>query len=139
MDCKRLREMNEDIILVSSEKIKKALAMKQWDEESFLAMTKALQNLHILDEMSEEKEKVIEYTASISNAHSGPKTRVIPQIQEKPNMTEFESIIMDIAKKDSSLESMQKLTTVLSEHFEDMRILNKRAYDNAMKKLRGLM
>ena len=113
-------------------KVEKAMMNKSWDEHCFKTMHEALENLKIIDKLDDN---VADTGKNIMNT-----TNIVGKVDAYTDTTEFEQLIYDIDKKyKGNYESMVKVTEIIADHMEDMRILNNRAYNIVMMKLREML
>lgn len=127
----KTKKVNEFIVEKATEKVVKSMEVKEWDEESFNTMCKALDNLK--DIMK------IEYKDYEKKEVEEKESKLMAKVDAKTNTTEFEQLIYDIAKKRTGKEGMLAITTIIADHMEDMRVLNNRAYCMVMMKLKELL
>lgn len=129
MDLKESKKLNHEIVNVASEKVKKAMESYSWDNEAFGVMSQALDNIVDIKKICKESESKEVKTISLADKKDA-----------ETETTEFEALIYEIAEthEEESGKYMVAITTIIADHMEDMRIMNKRAYDLVMMKLRGL-
>ena len=127
MGYEKVRELNEKILHKATEKLDKRVDNDNWENEEFEVISKSLDNILDIKKLEEkgEKERIIKATHKKINAET--------------ETTEFEQLIYDISKERNDIEGMLAITTILADHLEDVRIMNPRAYEMVMYKLKELL
>lgn len=127
MDLIKAKEINEFILNKASEKIESTVKKGSWDNEEFSVMSEAIENLVRLEKLGkkEKKEEVEKIRALKKDAYT--------------EETEFESLMYRIQEEKNDTETMICITTIIADHMEDIRIMQPRAYDIIMMKLREVL
>lgn len=140
LDINEIKKVNEEVLMKSIEKVKKALMNKNWDCECFEIMNEALENLYRIQKYEEKMEAMKSTPIITEKEYKDPQIALLTnKVDAKKDTTEFEALIYEISKKRAGKEGMLAITTILAEHMEDMRILNNRAYKQVMMKLKELL
>lgn len=127
MHLERVKEINLQVVDIAADKVEKSYQSKTWDGEAFDTLSQALDNLLDIEKMEKKQ-------------HSEHMSRSIVEKKRNAELetTEFEALIYKIYENNSTNECLLAIATIVADHMEDVRILNKRAYDIIMMKLREL-
>lgn len=127
MDLNKAKEVNEFILDKAVNKISERVQKGGWDNEEFEVMSKAIDNLKELDKL-DYKDKKEEFKKV--------RTKRLNAYEEE---TEFETLVYRISEEKPGTETMLAITTILADHMEDIRVMQPRAYDIIMMKLREVL
>lgn len=133
----KAKETNYKILEMTQKRMADIIEKGKWDAEVFNAMTDAIKNIERLEELMEVKEeKPATYSVgAYSKIQEKPKTVGTPKA--KATDSEFKKVIYDIIAKKGNQESMEHITNVIDDYLKDVKVLQPRAYNSLMAKLKG--
>lgn len=120
MDMMRLKEINDKIIDKAAMKVEMSINKGDFDCECFEVLSDAINTKHKLHSIEKEG-KAKEYKA---------------MSMDNKRKTEFEEYVWKIMNKGEY--DLHDIMVILSEHMEDIKILQPRFYDKVMMKLKEL-
>lgn len=128
MNLCKAREVNEYILEKAIEKLEERVKVGGWSNEEFEVMSKSIENIREIEKIEYKNDK-----------EDMNRKLLMKKMDAETETTEFESLVYKIVEGKPSNEAMIAITTIIADHMEDMRILNKRAYDLLMMKLKELL
>lgn len=128
MNLCKAREVNEYILGKAIEKLEERVKVGGWSNEEFEVMSKSIENIREIEKIEYKNDK-----------EDMNRKLLMKKMDAETETTEFESLVYKIVEGKPSNEAMIAITTIIADHMEDMRILNKRAYDLLMMKLKELL
>ena len=120
MDMMRLKDINEKIIDKAAMKVEMSINKGDFDCECFEVLSDAISTKHKLNAIEKEG-KAKEYKA---------------MSMENKGKTEFEEYVWKVINKGEY--DLHDIMIILSEHMEDIKILQPRFYDKVIMKLKEL-
>lgn len=134
----KARQTNYEILEMTQKRMAELLEKGKWDAEVFNAMSSAIKNIERLDELMEVKEEdVAEYKTNPATSLKSGYTSEQTTPKAKTDDSEFKKVIYDIIATKGNRESMEHITNVLDDYLKDVKVLQPRAYNSLMAKLKG--
>lgn len=128
----KARQTNYEVLEMTQKRMEELLAKGKWDNEVFETMSAAIKNIEKLEELmeheTEDKPKTVNYI---------DKPKQITPPKAKEDDSEFKKVIYDIIALKGNQASMEHLTSILDDYFKDVKVLQPRAYNSLIAKLKG--